>query len=94
MEILKGVAFEEVLRAYLHENEGLHIIHGARDRLQERAHNRWSLVLLSQADILDILLPEHRHGTVPLVSEEWLTHHRTVRFYRRCGPEGLGRLWA
>jgi hypothetical protein len=44
MEILKGVVFEEVLRAYLHENEGSHSYSWARDRLQERAHNRWSLL--------------------------------------------------
>jgi hypothetical protein len=65
MKILKkDVELDEVLSCYDRENQGSASFAWARDYLSRKSHesgDRWTLVLLSREDILNIMLPDHRH---------------------------------
>jgi hypothetical protein len=65
MKILeKTVAFDEVLGQFEGENRESKSFTWAKDellKLNAKAGITWTLVLLSHEDILDIMLPHHRH---------------------------------
>jgi len=65
MEILKkDVELNEVLSCYERENQGSASFEYAKGLLAHAdrdAGGGWTLVLFSRAEILDIMLPDHRH---------------------------------
>ena len=65
MEILKkDVELKEVLSCYERENQGSKSFDYPRGLLAQADRNvggGWTLVLLSKEDILNIMLPDHRH---------------------------------
>ncbi len=67
MEILKkDVELKEVLSCYERKNQGSRSFDYARGLLAQADRDvggGWTLVLLSKGDILNIMLPDHRHPT-------------------------------
>lgn len=65
MEILKkDVELNEALSCYERENQGSANFEYAKGLLAQKSResgDRWTLVLLSKEDILNIMLPDHRH---------------------------------
>lgn len=65
MRIVKeDVELTEVLSCYERENQGSASFEYAKGLLTQRSHEsggRWTLVRLSKDDILNIMLPGHRH---------------------------------
>jgi hypothetical protein len=65
MKILnKDVDLDEVLSCYDRENQGSASFVWAKGLLTQKSQesgDRWTLVLLSKEDILNVLLPDHRH---------------------------------
>jgi hypothetical protein len=76
MRVLKDkVSFEEVLICFAGENQGSKSLSYANEYLMAAndEFGAWTLVGLSRADILNIMLPKHTHGNPsPLIPESWL----------------------
>jgi hypothetical protein len=69
MRILKeGVSFEEILESYENEHHGWKGYEIGLEYLtsaNRRCNGRWTLVLLSGADIVNVVLPSHNHPCTP-----------------------------